>query len=589
MFPTNSQLLALILLPTLIWALLLVIWRILRGVPEAQRPLNSHWLIRFVDRLAILRRQEDISYKEQKAMGIISILVALITFIATAKMIILLISGRIPEDIFRVITPVMHIPLYVDALSLFFILVINIIALAASWNAFGYLKDELTANRTVGLYRGPLFFHVLMNLFHFTMLLAPVMDNLIGLWIAIESTTLVSALLVAFPNTERSWEAAWKYLLITSTGIILAFMGTVFLIHGANAAGLPPASMNWSTIMQHTAELQGMKHFVLLAFFFALAGYGVKAGLAPLHTWLPDAHGEAAPPVSALFSGVLLKAAFYAILRFVILTDAVLGAEKKWLISYTLMSAGLFSLVMAVPFILNRKNHFKRVLAYHSLEHMGIILFGTGIGGAVALFGALFHVLNHAITKALMFLAYGNVLRKIPLPDNDETGSRSEPTGVLYLMPFTGLLLALGGLALVGTPPFNIFLSQWMILWGSISLWQTSAISSPLGYPLDPILLGLAILTFIIATMFIYFGLVQHLAHILLDDSTKQRATNSDQRAASQSPSTESPDNHHRKLEPRYDLIPLWILMSLALILGISVLPPLAQLIQKSVEIFSAY
>jgi len=254
------------------------------------------------------------------------------------------------------------------------------------------------------------------------------------------------------------------------------------------------------------------------------------------------------------------------------------------------MGTGIFSLIMAIPFILNRKNHFKRVLAYHSLEHMGIILFGTGVGGAVALFGALFHVLNHAITKALMFLAYGNVLRKFPLPRNDKSDPPSEPTGVMYLMPITGLLLALGGLALVGTPPFNIFLSQWMILWGSISRWQTSAISSPLGYPLDFILLGLAILLFIIATMFIYFGLVQHLAHILLDDLPRKKKQNSDEDSLPQSSSdTSLPSKSVRKLEPANDLIPLIGLMILAFILGINVLPPLAQLIQKSVAILTAY
>ncbi len=544
---SNRFLLLLVLFPTLVWALVLLGWRI---------------VIAMLNRKRIPARTMD-----KRAIGIISILVALLALAATIGLVF---HFNAQSSSFALKFTLWHIPIYVDSLSLYFLLVINLIALAVFWNAYHYLQEE-PAGR---FYRGPALFHIFMNLFHFTMLLTPVMDNLIGLWIAIESTTLVSALLVAYPNTDRAWEAAWKYLIITSTGIIMAFMGTVFLVHGVYALGISELhSMDWSVLAQHMdlVRKSGNLDFVILAFFFTLAGYGVKAGLAPMHTWLPDAHGEAAPPVSALFSGVLLKAAFYAILRFVMLTQRALAPDKEWLIAYVLMGTGLFSLLMAVPFILNRKNHFKRVLAYHSLEHMGIILFGAGIGNVVALFGALFHVLNHALAKALMFLAYGNVLRHTPIPqknhdrESQESQEPVDPTGVIYFMPFTGFLLAMGGLALVGTPPFNIFMSTWMILWGGVQRWLGVSRGTLASHPLEKYILPTAILLFILATMIIYFGLVQHLSRILLGDpSTKKRLP-----------------------ERLYELIPLALLMLLAFVLGLVVLPPLAILIQHSVEILT--
>ena len=546
----DSALLLLIVVLTPVWTLALVGWRLLR-VPIVWE--RGRWL----RRLAVLEHWGPLSVQEKKRLGAISILVALITLAATITLVFYFNAQSEPEAL-SIHFP--GFPLYVDALSLYFLLVINFIALAASWHAYFYLQQRPPK----GFYRGSVLFHVLMNLFHFTMILTPVMDNLVGLWIAIESTTLVSALLVAYPNTHRAWEAAWKYLLITSTGIIMAFMGTIFLVHGVYTLKVSELhSANWSVLIQHIDQVQkgSAFDFILLAFFFTLAGYGVKAGLAPMHAWLPDAHGEAAPPVSALFSGVLLKAALYAILRFVMLTEKALGPEHEWLIAYVLMGTGLFSLVLAVPFILNRGNHFKRVLAYHSLEHMGIIVFGLGIANAVALFGALLHVFNHALTKALMFLAYGNVLRHLSHEQEDEEAPR-DPTGVLYVMPYTGLLLALGGLALVGTPPFNIFMSLWMILWGGVQRWLEVWEGAMASHSLEVYILPAAILLFLLATMLIYFGLVRHLAHILL-----------------------APPSRKRVKESVFELLPLLFLMVFTFILGLVILPPLATLIQHSTEI----
>ena len=525
--PANEQIVGLILLSPLAWALFLGLlgwWRL--------------W-----------RARGELSDAGERWIGAGSVLAS---FISLAGSFYLMFHLDDPIDF----TP-LGIHIYIDALSLFFILIINTVALAASWNAISYLRSQRGER-----YQGPIFFHVLMNLFHFTMLLAPVVDNLVGLWIAIEATTLVSALLVAYPNTRRSWEAAWKYLIITSAGIILALMGTIFLAHGVHSVGID--AMDWSELIHHADQLAGAPSFILLAFLFVLAGYGVKAGLAPMHTWLPDAHGEAAPPISALFSGVLLKSAFYAILRYVTLTNAALGADSR-VVFYLLMGTGLFSLMMAVPFILNRQNHFKRVMAYHSLEHMGIIVFGAGVGVPVAMFGSLLHALNHAVTKALMFLAHGNAARAYheAFGDRGQQGKAGpEVTGVLQAMPITGLLLIIGGLALVGTPPFNIFMSLWVILWGSVeqvqTLWHDAHAAKA-----APILLGLAVILFLFSTAMIYFGLVQHLARLVLGASPEGR----------------------RLKESLFDLIPLVMLIALVIVMGVWIFPQLANLIQQSVNI----
>ena len=427
-----------------------------------------------------------------------------------------------------------------DALSLWFILLANVIAFAASWGALAYMESGKQSNHAPGgqdddqgggesdrfarWHSHPAFLQACLNGFYLTMLLVPILDNLIGLWIGIELTTLASALVVGYRNTPAAWEAAWKYLVITSAGIVLALLGTVFLAHAVNPAAVPPGSseavMNWSYLMGHAQDRDFWLNtdFVILAFLLVLVGYGTKAGLAPLHTWLPDGHGEAPAPVSALLSGVLLKLAVYAILRFYTITNAALGSIA--MTSNLLFGAGLLSLIVATPFILKR-NRFKRVLAYHSVEHMGIICFGIGIGNPFALAGALLHTFNHAVTKALMFLAYGHLERQYRRARESAAGPGAalddrEITGVLNTLPWTGNLLALGGFALVGTPPFGIFVSELMILWGALG----ALIALPGGKPLPAgpphwaIIAG--VLIFMLTTTLIFFGLARHLSDHLL-------------------------------------------------------------------------
>lgn len=332
------------------------------------------------------------------------------------------------------------------------------------------------------------------------MVLVPIVDNLALLWIAVELTTLVSTVLVGHRRDRRALEAAWKYLIITSTGIIFALLGTLFLANAipTNLALVEP--MNWSNLVKIAPQLD--RNFVTLSFFFILVGYGTKAGFAPMHTWLPDGHGEAPYPVSALLSGVLLKSALYAILRFYTITTLTLGSGSTFT-STILLGSGLFSLTLATPFIL-KSNRFKRVLAYHSLEHMGIITFGVGLGSHVALFGALLHALNHALTKALMFLAFGIVQQSYAKVPNQ---TEENYVGVFRATPATGTLLALGGLALVGSPPFNIFFSEFIILWAAI----TTAIRQPTLWSVSTV--GL----FILSVTLIFGGLTRHLGRMLID------------------------------------------------------------------------
>lgn len=440
--------------------------------------------------------------------------------------------------------------LFIDALSVYFILLVNVVACIASWSTIGYLESHLETNPDAD----PFVFHIFFNLFHFTMLLVAMVDNLVWLWIAVELTTLVSTLLVAYRWDRLALEAAWKYIVITSTGIIFALLGTMFLANALPLSTASTAGMNWSQLKVGSVAGLLNRDYVRLSFIFIMVGYGTKAGLAPMFTWLPDGHGQAPSPVSAMLSGVLLKSALYAILRFYTITNMAL--QDKSFTSNLLLYTGLLSLTMAVPFIL-KKNSFKRILAYHSLEHMGIITFGIGIGGmakgvSIALFGALLHAFNHALTKALMFLTFGRVRASIrQFRPVDESQIR----GLLKALPWTSSILFLGGLALVGSPPFNIFLSEFIILWGAL---QIVALKASLAHVA-------AIIIFLVSVTLIFAGLVRHMARMLLG----------------------SPDGLPTPMpENRRQLIPLILLLIIIVATGVT-LSPLSKLITQSAEIIS--
>ena len=310
-------------------------------------------------------------------------------------------------------------------------------------------------------------FFPLFHLFVFTMLLAVTTDDLGLMWVAIEGTTLASVFLVNHHRTRASLEAAYKYLLICSVGIALAFIGTV-LVYFADVQqfGAETHALRWTTLLRWAPQLP--PRVVELAFVFLLVGYGTKAGLAPMHTWLPDAHSEAPAPVSALMSGVLLSVGIYAVLRFKPVVDLAAGPGFA---RRLLVALGLASMMVAAAFLW-APTHVKRMLAYSSVEHLGLVALGLGFGGIWGTAGALLHVANHAVAKATLFLLSGRI--------RDAYGGADLPLvrGLVAAMPVTGRGFALVLLALLGLPPFGLFISELMILgagfqegwWGATAL-----------------------------------------------------------------------------------------------------------------------
>ena len=334
----------------------------------------------------------------------------------------------------------------VDALSALLTLCIAFVALLAS--ILGQRvgrpdREELSRTRHLRIFT---------NAFVFTMLAAVTIQNVALMWVAIEATTITSAMVIPLTRTKASVEASWKYLLICSVGIALAFAGTVLAYFDfVTTAGQIPGSLNWTVLRNAAPSLH--PELLQLAFAFILIGYGTKAGLAPMHTWLPDAHSEAPSPISAMMSGVLLAVAMYAIARWKAVVDV---SVSPWFTNSLLTGFGLLSVTIGA-FSLVIQRHYKRMLAYSSVEHMGLVSIGLALGPLGA-FAALLHIANHAVAKSLSFLLAGRILHRY------ETTEISRVTGLLQVMPWTGSLFAVGVLALVGLPPFGLFVSEFLLL-----------------------------------------------------------------------------------------------------------------------------
>ncbi len=343
----------------------------------------------------------------------------------------------------------------VDPLGAWIILCAAIVYLLASIYARGYMR-MLDENA-----RLPRFYQLFAT-FALTIFVAPLMNNPGVYWIAIEMTTLVSTFLVAFEQAPEAIEAGWKYIIIVSAGITLALLGTVlFYWNGTFVLG-PTYDMTWA-VLRHVAPR--MNHdLLLLSFLLVVAGYGTKVGLAPMHTWLPDAHSEGPAPVSAMLSGALLNTAMVGIVRYL----AVLhGASMVALPGQILVAFGVVSLVVAALFIV-RQRGVKRLMAYSSVEHMGIVALGFGFGGPLGVAGAMYHMLNHSLNKSLMFFGAGNAMRSY--------GSKAMSRITLFArhFPVSGALWLAGAVAITGAPPFGLFASEITILragFGGIGLW----------------------------------------------------------------------------------------------------------------------
>jgi hydrogenase-4 component F len=384
-----------------------------------------------------------------------------------------------------------------DALSAFMVLLISVVSLGTSLYAGRYFRRDAAAGMvTPGRVRQ---FFVLTPLFGAGMFLVVLANNLGIMWAAVEATALSSVLLVALYNRRHSLEAAWKYVILGGLGLALALMGTVFVYAAAcKNTSQPLPSFNWSHLMSVADQLD--PHLLRLAFVFAFIGYGTKAGLAPMHTWLPDAHSEAPSPTSAMLSGVSLKIALYALLRFHILTTACLGSGFS---RHFLLGFGLFSMFLAAPFILVQKN-LKRMLAYSSLEHVGLICTGIAMNTPITIFGALLHMGYHALTKPVLFFAAGNIHQTFHSLEFRVIGP-----GVLKVVPVTVLLMALAALAAMGLPPFGLFFSELTVLGGGIAAGQ--------------ITVSVLVLVALLAS---FCGVLQQLTRILLGAPKRERADN---------------------------------------------------------------
>jgi hydrogenase-4 component F len=340
--------------------------------------------------------------------------------------------------------------LRVDAVSAIFLLATGFLYAAVGIYSVGYIKhhghDDRYARR----------FYAGFNLFAWAMLAAPLMSSLALLWIAVEITTVISALLVAIEDTEGAAEAAWKYVLIASAGLGLALLATVFAYFAGSQVLGEHYNLAIAPLIQHAAGLPRTP--VRLAFLLALLGYGTKVGLFPVHTWLPDAHSEAPTPVSALLSGSLLAVSFYAILRYYQVAAACLGGAFP---RDALLAFGVASLLLAALYLFGQRD-IKRLLAYSSVEHMGILAIGVSFGAPVALAGVMLHVLAHAAAKANAFMGAGVFTVKY--------GTKQIATmrGALDLLPWSGPLFLLAIFALSAMPPSGIFRSEFEIVYGGL-------------------------------------------------------------------------------------------------------------------------
>lgn len=351
----------------------------------------------------------------------------------------------------------------VDALGAGMLALVVTIASIAAAGSRDYLAHEASAGRLRPHDAGR--YYALLLVFSAGLAAVPLVDNLGVVWVAIEATTIASAVLVGFSRTPDAIEAAWKYLILGSIGIGFALLGTL-LLYASSVAVLGETSdaLDWSRIAGVAPQLD--PSLLRLAFLFGLAGYGTKAGLVPFHTWLPDAHSEAPSPVSALLSGAALAVALYALARFQLVTSAGLGPEFA---SRLLVAFGLLSLAVSLPFMVTQGD-LKRLLAYSSVEHMGLATLALGFGGHLALAGLALHLLSHGLAKSTAFLAAGQLVA--------ERGSRriGRLTGSLARSPGSGRALLVSMLVLGGFPPSGLFVAEIAILLGGVQMgWGIAA------------------------------------------------------------------------------------------------------------------
>ncbi|HJW79155.1 MAG: hydrogenase 4 subunit F [Microvirga sp.] len=341
--------------------------------------------------------------------------------------------------------------LHVDDLNVVFIVLNTFVGFTTSVFSASYIAHEIEIGRLTPTYLR--FYHAMYQTMMFGMNLALVANSIGLMWVAVELATLTTVLMVGIYRTSEALEAAWKYFILGSVGIALALFGTILVYMAARpVVGEGVDAMTWTILV---ANASGFDPALLnLAFIFLLLGYGTKVGLAPLHAWLPDAHAEGPTPISAVLSGLLLNVALYALLRFKILLAATPQAIAPGPLLVTL---GLTSLVFAA-FMLYRRRDIKRMFAYSSIEHMGIIAFAFGMGGPLANFAGLLHMTMHSLTKSAIFFAVGHIAQV------KGTQKIAEIRGLTVTHPVLGWGLVLGVVAIAGLPPLGIFMSEFLVV-----------------------------------------------------------------------------------------------------------------------------
>ncbi|MDE2370485.1 MAG: hydrogenase 4 subunit F [Burkholderiales bacterium] len=359
---------------------------------------------------------------------------------------------------------------YIDPLNVFLVTLTAFVGLTTAIFSRPYMRVE----RDHGKMTPPRLrlYHSMYQLFNFTMLLALTTNNLGIVWVAMEAATLTTVLLVSVYRTAASLEAAWKYFILCGVGIAQALFGTVMLYMAAERViGAEGGALLWTNLDAVKSQLN--PDIITLAFAFLFIGYGTKVGLVPLHNWLPDAHAEGPTPVSAVLSGLLLNVALYAILRCKVLTD---GALHSHLSGRLMIGFGLLSVVAAV-FFLMRQRDVKRMFAYSSIEHMGMMTFAFGLGGPVANYAGLLHMTVHSLVKSGIFFAVGHATQTAGTQIMDDI------RGLLRVSPTVAWGLLLGSLAILGMPPFGVFASEFLIVTTAMRLepWATPLLLLALG------------------------------------------------------------------------------------------------------------
>lgn len=367
----------------------------------------------------------------------LNVAAAFFTFIASS---VLLFARPLPTSYF-----------VVDDLNIVFVVITTFIGCTTSIFSAGYIAHELESGRLTPLHLR--FYHAMYQLLMFSMNVALLANNIGLMWVAVELATLTTVMMVGIYRTHESLEAAWKYFILGSVGIGLALFGTILVYLAAQpAVGEGLAAMTWTVLIANAAKFDAA--LLNIAFVFLLLGYGTKAGLAPLHAWLPDAHSEGPTPISAVLSGLLLNVALYALLRFKLL---MAGNGEAFTPGPLMMTLGVLSLLFAA-FMLYPRRDIKRLFAYSSIEHIGIIAFAFGIGGAVANFAGLLHMTMHSLTKSAIFFTVGHIAQA------KGTQRIADIAGLATSHPLLAFAFAVCVLAIAGLPPFGIFMSEFMLV-----------------------------------------------------------------------------------------------------------------------------